>query len=76
MTDFNRERAERRRKKNFPPHIDIDGKLVRECLAELKLAEIKLKIKELDHEIENLKKLLDDYDPDIDDCVDSIRRLG
>ena len=54
--------------------IEITGKLVTECLIQLKLNEILFKLKELRHEIEDLEKQLD-YSPDYDAYLRADRYL-
>jgi uncharacterized protein with PhoU and TrkA domain len=54
--------------------IEITGKLVTECLIQLKLNEILFKLKEIRHEIENLEKQLD-YTPDYDAYLRADRYL-
>lgn len=56
-------------------HIDIDGKILREILAEVQLGVVKLKIKELDDEINKLEEILN-YSVDYDSALRASRHLG
>lgn len=56
-------------------NIDIDGKLIRDILAEVQLTIIKTKIKELDDEINKLEKLLN-HSIDYDAAARASRYLG